>query len=45
VFHSALRFTHPELFLVRILIPCDPVGRVLRFFYSPGDPAVFLRVV
>jgi hypothetical protein len=32
LFHSALRFMHLELFLVRVLIPCAPVVEVLSFF-------------
>jgi hypothetical protein len=42
LFHSALRFLHLKLFLVRVLIPCAPVVGVLTFI-SPGAPAVFLR--
>jgi hypothetical protein len=40
LFHSALRFTHLELFLVKVLVPYSPV---LCFFFSPGAPAVFLK--
>jgi hypothetical protein len=32
LFHSVLRFTHLELVLVRVLIPCVPVVGVLSFF-------------
>jgi hypothetical protein len=39
---AALRFTHLELFLVRILITYAPIVGVFSFF-SPGAPTVFLR--
>jgi hypothetical protein len=42
LFHSVLRFTYVELFLVRFLVPYAPVAGVLCFF-STGVPAVFLR--
>jgi hypothetical protein len=44
LFYSALRFTHLELFLVRILVPYAPVvGVFVFFFFPPGTPAVFVR--